>query len=243
MNYTSALLAAALVGTAVAPAAAQPQSCAGQRAQSLSGSIESVHGNYFTLRTNSASGYVNVYTQNANVAANGEQVRAGVRASAYGCMTPGDRAFVAERVTLAAPNAPRYTSGDRVLDGRVDEVQNGRILVDSGRGHGDTWVTTNQSGFAPGQLIHATGYFQQGDRAFVASNVRVEQNASLTTSVEGQIREVHPGRVLVQSNRPHGYVWVLTDESGLRPGEAIYATGRFDSSRQFVASNISVEGE
>ncbi len=248
MKYTIALLAAALLGAGLAPVSAQAASCAGQKPQSLFGTIESVHSGYFTLRTNSAAGYINVNTQGAHMIYDGMSLNKGVYAGVFGCATPNDRSFIASTVTLAAnaqsyPTRFRYTSSDKFVDGTVIESRPGQILIHNPTGHGDVWVMTNQTSFSPGQNIHATGYFVEGDRGFIASNVALAQNTNqnTATSVQGQVREVHPGRVLVHASTVHGYVWVLTKATGLKPGQTILATGHFDQNREFVATNIQFQ--
>ena len=248
MKRTIALLAAALLGAGLAPVSAQAASCVGQKPQSLFGTIESVHPGYFTLRTDSAAGQINVNTQDAHMVYDGMSLNPGVYAGVYGCTMPADRSFLAETVTLASnaqsyPTRWRYTSSDKFVDGSVLEARSGEILIHNPTGHGDVWVMTNKTGFTPGQYIHADGYFIEGDRGFIASNIAMTQNMNQNgaTTVEGQVREVHPGRVLVHANAGHGYVWVLTNAGNLRPGQTILATGHFDPQREFVATNVQIQ--
>ncbi len=249
MKRTIALLAAALLGAGLAPVSAEAAAnCIGQKPASLYGTIESVHDGYVTLRSTSKAGDINVNTTQAHMVDDGLSLNPGVYAGVFGCMMPDDRSFVAETITLASsaqtyPSRFRYTSPQKFVDGTVLETREGQILIRSTGGHGDVWVMTNQTGFSQGQPIHATGYFVEGDRGFIASNVAVAQNqdTNSATSVQGQVREVKPGRVLVHASTMHGDVWVLTSAANLRPGQTIYATGHFDQNRQFVAQNIQIQ--
>jgi hypothetical protein len=243
MKRTVALLAAALLAAGIAPATARAAGCVGVRPQSLFGTVESVHPGYFTLRTNSAAGQVNVRTQDAHFVYDGLNLNPGVYAGVYGCMAPNDRAFIGETITLASnaqsyPARFRYTSPDKYVEGTVVETRPGQILIHNNRADEDVWVSTNQTGFARDALVRANGYFIEGDRGFVASSVEAVPNGS---SVQGYVREVHPGRILIQTTHEHSYLWVLTNAGGLRPGETILARGYFNPNRQFVASNIQIQ--
>lgn len=249
MKRTIALLAAALLGAGIAPVSAEASGCVGQRPASLYGTIESVHNGYFTMRSESSGRNIDVNTQEAHMVSDGLSPNSGVYAGVFGCIIQGQRAFTAETVTLASsaqtyPARYRYTSKDKYVDGTVLETRDGQVLIRSTTGdHGDVWVMTNQTGFSQDQPIHATGYFVEGDRGFIASNVTTAQiaNTNSATSVQGQIREVKPGRVLVHASTVHGDVWVLTNAANLRSGQTIYATGHFDQSREFVASNVQIQ--
>jgi hypothetical protein len=248
MKRTIAFLAAALLGAGLIPVSAKADGCIGQKPASLYGTIVSAHSGYFTLR-DSTGRHIDVNKQDAHLDYDGLSLNPGVYAGVYGCTISGQRAFTAEIVTLASsaqtyPSRYRYTSDDKYVDGTVMETHPGQILIHStSGGHGDVWVMTNQSGFSQGQPIHATGYFIEGDRGFVASNISVARNPGTngTAQVQGQIREVKPGRVLVREQTRNSDVWVITNAANLRPGETIYATGHFDQNRQFVASNIQVK--
>lgn len=262
MKRTIALIAAALLGGAIAPAAIAPQSaiaaqsCSNTPRTSYFGNIESVKPSYFLLATNSSVGKVHVYTHGAHINYNGQSLRPGVYAGVYGCEWESRDAVIAENITLSANQASfpgngfpgSRTSTDRTVEGRIDQVRSDRVLIDSGSGHGDTWVVTNDAPqLRNGDLIRATGSFSSADRSFVASNVQVlsgstNQGTSNASTIEGRIDTVQQGRVLIDSNGGHGNVWVVTNMSGLKTGELIRATGHFNSAdRSFVATNITVE--
>ncbi|HET9030283.1 MAG TPA: hypothetical protein VFN49_08900 [Candidatus Aquilonibacter sp.] len=258
MKRTHALLTAVLLGgaAAAAPHAAQAaQNCGSVARTSYFGTVTTVHPAYFTLHTNAAIGSLHVYTHGAHVNYNGQALRPGVWAGVYGCNWRSRDGLVAEDVTLSSTQASypgdpddRYTSGDRVVQGRIDSVRADRILIDSGNGHGNTWVLTNGAqSFQTGELVRATGSFSQRDRAFVATNVEVMNGAypvgaSNADVIEGRIHSVEPGRVLVASGGGHGNVWVLTNTSGLRTGELVRVTGRFNTrDRAFVATGLTIE--
>lgn len=252
MKRSYALLTAALLGGAVAaaPHAAQAaQSCANTPRTSYFGTVTTVHPSYFTLRTDSSIGSVHVYTHGAHINYNGQSLRPGVYAGVYGCDWESREGLIAEDITLNA-NRPAFTSNDRTVQGRVDQVQTGRVLIDSGSGHGDTWIEANTSGLQNGQMIRATGYFTPGDRVFIANDVSVISGDSMrgnrywsnATAVEGRIDSVQPGRVLIDSNGGHGNVWVVTNARGLRAGELVRATGSFNANdRAFVATSLTIE--
>lgn len=265
MKRTHAFITAALLGGALAaaPHAAQAaQSCNGAARTSYFGTVTTVHPSYFTLRTNSSIGSVHVYTHGARVNYNGQSLRPGVWAGVYGCNWNARDGLIAEDVTLSSnqanypgdpddqyTNASRYTSNDRSVQGRIDEVRPDRVLIDSGSGHGDTWVVTNTNNLQTGERIQANGYFSQDDRAFIANSVSVVSGNggnnrywSNATTVEGRVDSVRPGRVLIDSNGGHGNVWVVTNSSGLRTGELVRATGHFSAGdRAFVATNLTIE--
>ncbi len=145
---------------------------------SIFGTVVRVHPTELTLKTiESRMGMIHVMTQGSHVTANGLPLRPGVFAGAYGCLTVGDRQFNAEDVTLAT-DANAYSAYPRrtqMIQGRIDTVESGRILIDSNQGHGDVWVYTTQSGFRKGQLVNATGSFDPMDAAFKASSITVAQ--------------------------------------------------------------------
>lgn len=181
MRSITKLLVAQLFALAVAlPIASSAQGACPVRETSIFGTVRAVGPNQFTLQTNSRMGDIHVYARGARVNTNGVALQPGVFAGVYGCLTPGDYSFRASRVTLSSsaqtyPNAggSRYESGDTWIQGRIDAVAPGRILIDSGHGHGNTWVRTSAPGLRTGQLIQAVGRFTPGDRLFVASSVTV----------------------------------------------------------------------
>lgn len=249
MKYVLGLLAAGMLAAALAPASAQAApSCNGEARSSYFGQIINVNDSFFTLHTNQSVGDVHVYDGGAHIRSDGLNIRPGVYAGVYGCRYPARDALVAEIVTLSQspstyPGTWYGTSSDRSIAGRIDAVQQGRILVDSDKGHGDTWVETNQSGFVVGQTVVANGHFSAADRAFIADNVMPYNGGSsgYGNSVQGRISEVGNGRVLIYSNGGHGDLWVVTSAQGLRVGEVIRAVGAYrPQNREFFASSINV---
>ena len=247
MKRTIPFLVAALLGAGLAPVSAKADGCIGQKPASIFGTVVSSQGDSFTLR-DSTGRNIDVNKQDAHMDYDGLSLNPGVYAGVYGCAT-GQQAFTAEIVTLSSsaqtyPSRYRYTSKDKYVDGTVVETHPGQVLIHGTSGdHSDVWVMTNQTGFSKGETIHATGYFIQGDRGFVASNISVAQNppANGLEQLQGQVREVKAGRVLVHEQTRNAYVWVLTNAQNLRQGETIYVTGHSDQNREFVASNIQIK--
>lgn len=171
-------LAAAIAGGffATAPAQAAP-SCIGRARTSYFGEITSVRPASFTLRTSQAIGSVHVYTHRAHVRYDGLQIRPGVYAGVYGCRWPARRALIAEDLTLAV--SPQAYPGDyyapygTTIEGRIDAVRPGAVLIDSNGGHGNVWVLSRMPGLRTGELVRAAGRFEPADRAFVATNITV----------------------------------------------------------------------
>lgn len=178
MNTASKLLGLLFAAAAlVVPATAHASTFCPVRETSIFGTIRDADPNMVTLETNSRMGSIHVFTHGARVYANGLTIRPGVFAGIYGCLAPADRSFKASEITLAtsAETYPRMhlTTGDTWISGRIDVVAPGRVQIDSGGGHGETWVQTSQQGLYVGQLIQAFGRFTSGDRTFVANKVAI----------------------------------------------------------------------
>lgn len=180
MRSVTKLLVAQLFALACAlPLAASAQGACPVRETSIFGTVRAVGANEFTLQTNSRMGDIHVFTRGARMHANGVSLQPGVFAGVYGCLTPGDYSFRASQVTLASSASTypstggvRYESHDTWIQGRVDAVAPGRVLIDSGHGHGDTWIRTTAP-LRKGQLIQAVGHFTPFDRLFIANSVTV----------------------------------------------------------------------
>ncbi len=175
------LLIPAVAGflTALFPAAANAALYCPVRS-SIFGTVSGVRSNELTLSSVPGEfgrmGYIHVISNGARVNANGLQLRRGVFAGVYGCLTPDRRQFNAEDVTLA-PNEAAYESYPRrtvSLQGRVEAVRSGRFLMDSNGGHGDLWVYTNAP-VRTGQLVGVTGSFAPRNASFEASSISVLQ--------------------------------------------------------------------
>lgn len=253
MKRTHALITAALLGGAIAaaPSAAQAsQGCGNTPRASYFGTVTTVHPGYFTLRTHASMGSIHVYTREAHITGNGQALRPGVWAGVYGCAWESRDGLIAENVTLSA-GRPAFTSNDRVIQGRIDAIQPGRVLIDSGSGHGDTWIEANTGGLQNGEFIRASGYFTPYDRVFVANSLAIVSGSGYNNGnrywsnanvVEGRIDAVQPGRVLIEGNGGHGNVWVVTNARGLRTGELVRVTGAFNANdRAFLARSLTIE--
>ncbi len=143
---------------------------------SIFGTIVGVRSNELTLSSVPGEfgrmGYIHIVSNGARVNAKGLQLRRGVFAGVYGCLTPDRRQFNAEDVTLA-PNESAYESYPRrtaSLEGRVTAVQSGRFLLNSSGGHGNVWVYTSQP-VRNGELVAVTGSFAPRNASFEASSV------------------------------------------------------------------------
>jgi hypothetical protein len=182
LRSISKLLALQVFALALAvPIASLAQSNCPTRETSIFGTVRAVNAYELTLESNSRMGAIHVFTRGARLNTNGLALRPGVFAGVYGCLEPADQSFRASEVTLAAsPSAyegggRHYTSTDTWVEGRIDNMRPGAVLIDSGHGHGDTWVETPAQGLRRGQLIQAVGRFAPGDRQFIASSVVVLQ--------------------------------------------------------------------
>ena len=168
-------IAGLLLSIAPAAASAQTDVFCPQRS-SIFGTVEgNVSGNRLTLRTETDDGNIPVRFRGATIHANGLQLRTGVFAGVFGCLNPGDRSFRAEEITLATSETTYPYDRDQVvtLQGRIDAVRDGRVLIDSNHGHGNLWVQTNRDDLRTGQLIRVRGTFTQGNRSFNASSVTI----------------------------------------------------------------------
>ena len=145
---------------------------------SIFGTVVEMHPSEITIHTSeSAMGDIHVFTHGARVNTNGVTPGPGMYFGVYGCMNPNDQSFRAQELTYST-NANTYNGYRRrttVVEGRVDGVQNGRVLVDSSNGHGDLWVYTNRNDLRNGELIRATGSFDPRNSAFVATNIDIER--------------------------------------------------------------------
>lgn len=243
MNKSFALIAGLLLGTAASTATAHAAGCTGLRPQSFFGTIESVTSNSFVLHTNSAMGYVRVNTATAHMHTRGETLTPGVFAGVFGCALPNDRAVDAEIVTLASsaqtyPFRGANVAATTTIEGPVVEVRNGSVLVHDNGVHGYTWIVGNGPALQRGETVRATGYFEQNGAAFVTHSIVVVANNGINT-IQGRVAEIKPGRMLVKTNGVHGYMWVTGNDTGLRVGQYVRVTGRFDSrNRAFIANSI-----
>lgn len=178
MKRTVALLAVALLAASFTPNTADAKArCVGVSPQSIFGTVTAVRSGVFTLHTNAPVGDVNVYMPDRDVrTTGGVALRPGVYAGVWGCLPSGSHDFISEEVTISSSEATypaqyRYSNDDRFIEGRVDQIGPKGILV-HGTARKDTWVVTNQTGFAVGQTVRARGRFQS-DGDFTAITVDV----------------------------------------------------------------------
>lgn len=161
---------------AIATASAQQTYC--PQRSSIFGTVVEVHPTMITIHTSeSAMGDIHVMTHGAHIFSNGLSLSPGVYAGIYGCLTANNGMFRAEDVTLAT-SANTYNGYRRhitVVEGRIDAVQSGRVLIDSNHGHGDVWVFTSRGDLKTGELVRAVGTFDPRDAAFVATSISILQ--------------------------------------------------------------------
>ena len=170
------LLLPALAGLllSIAPGVASAELYCPQRS-SIFGTITGVTPTSITILTRSDDGHVPVRITGATIHSRGLALRPGVFAGAYGCMTSRERTFVAEEVTLA-PSVSAYpfdTDRAVTIEGRIDAVRDGRVLIDSNQGHGNVWVYTNRDDLRTGELIRVRGTFTPQNREFEATSVTI----------------------------------------------------------------------
>ena len=176
IRYLATAALALLLGMqASTPAFAAATYC--PQRSSIFGTVVEVHPDRITIHTSeSAMGDIHVMTRGAHVHANGLALAPGVYAGIYGCLSTNNAAFRAEEVTLAT-SANAYNGYRRrvtTLEGRVDAVQSGRVLLDT-RGHGDIWVYTSRGDLKTGELIRAVGTLDPRNSAFVATSIDIER--------------------------------------------------------------------
>jgi hypothetical protein len=90
------------------------------------------------------------------------------------------------------------------------------------------------------------GCLEAGGRLFNAEEVTLATSPDAyaqyprhTLTVEGQVKEVQPGRVLISETGGHGQQWVRTSKTGVHTGDSVRVTGKIDPHNgDFVASGI-----
>lgn len=179
MKRTVALLGAALLAASFAPKAANAAPrCEGVHQQSIFGTVIDVRNGEFTVHQDPPAGDVNVYMPDNDIRnVGGASLRRGVYAGVFGCFPAGSRQFISEEITLS-PSAATYPAEyryatERVIYGRVDRVEQGRILV-HGTARRDTWVATDKMGFSTGETVKVIGHLDPNG-VFVARRITVEQ--------------------------------------------------------------------
>ncbi|MDP9023826.1 MAG: hypothetical protein M3N13_00440, partial [Candidatus Eremiobacteraeota bacterium] len=207
----NSLLLPALAGLliSIAPAVASAADTFCPTRSSVYGTVASVKGDTMTIQTHKEEGFVPVRFRGADINYRGLALRPGVYVGVFGCMVQRDRYFAGEQLTLATsaetyPGRHDTDAGMTTIEGRIDAVRGGRVLIDSNQGHGNVWVQTNRDDLRAGQLVRAHGRFTDDNRSFVADTITIvsgdrNDNGGMVT-IQGRIDAVRSGRVLIDSN-------------------------------------------
>lgn len=126
------------------------------------GRVDAIRPGSVLIDSNNGHGDVWVLTNQA--------LQVGEVVTASGYFSTNDRAFVAQSI---APYQTGSYAGNSVVEGRIDSIRPGRVLIDSGGGHGSLWVMTGRQGLRVGELIRARGSFEPNNRGFVASSIDI----------------------------------------------------------------------
>jgi hypothetical protein len=129
----------------------------------VTGRVDAVRPGRVLIDSNNGHGDVWVLTSQPGI-------EVGQLVTANGYFSSNDQAFVAQSI---AQDGNGSYAGNSVVEGRIDSVRPGRVLIDSGGGHGNLWVITGRQGLRVGELIRARGTFQPNDRAFVATSIDI----------------------------------------------------------------------
>jgi hypothetical protein len=228
-NLLAAGLLAAGGTLAAMPLTAQAANC--PTSESYFGTIERVQGNTLTVRQNNGQWGTVIINSAARMNTNGYALRPGTYVGLYGCVTPNG-VFHASEVTLARDQS-LY---NETVSGIVRRVENGRILV-SEPAHRTTgwWFTPDADEYQVGQTVTGTGmvgvhggFYPEriNGRVVAADSDMGAATAANTRTLQGEVRRVMPGRLIVWEPAYHTTgTWVVNNATSFRVGQMVRGTG------------------
>lgn len=137
--------------------------------------------------------------------------------------------------------------------GTIREVHGKTLLVKTLGPHGfenivaeDAKINYNDLTLRPNIFVGAFGCLNPETRKFEASELTLAYDAGTfptgkrhIETITGVVREIHKGRILVETGVPHGFVNILTsDTDNIKVGDRVQATGWFNPDADFSASRV-----